>query len=110
MMMKRTMMMIFLLLAVVCQQAMAQSSKTTYEYDQLNRLVRVVSPAGETVYTYDAVGNRKTKKFTPNSTLKTVSAAPAVMPADSTAVRQPVIDPENRESLAAKDEESETKK
>lgn len=108
-MMKQTMM-ICLLLAVFCQKAMAQSGKTTYEYDQLNRLVRVVSPAGETLYTYDAVGNRKTKKFTPNSSLKTVSAAPSAAPADSTAMRQPVVAFENRESLAAKDEESETKK
>lgn len=118
-MMKQTMM-ICLLLAVFCQKAMAQSGKTTYVYDQLNRLVRVVSPAGETLYTYDAVGNRKSKKFTPNSALKTAApaAAPTVSPAaapvaaaaDSTALRLQAIAPENRKALAAKDEESETVK
>ena len=106
-MMKQTMM-IYLLLAVFCQKAMAQSGKTTYEYDQLNRLVRVVSPAGETLYTYDAVGNRKSKKFTPNSALKT--AAPAAAAADSTALRLQAIAPENRKALTTKDEESETEK
>ena len=117
-MMKQTMM-IYLLLAVFCQKAMAQSGKTTYEYDQLNRLVRVLSPAGETLYTYDAVGNRKSKKFTPNSALKTAAPAaapavpavsPAAAPADSTALRLQANAPENRKALATKDEESETVK
>ncbi len=108
-MMKRTVFFSFVL-AAVCQTAMAQSGKTTYEYDKMNRLVRVVSPAGETTYTYDAVGNRKTKQFTPNAALKPASAAPAPVPADTTTVQQPAVVPENREPLATKEEESETKK
>ena len=40
-----------------------QKQKTTYEYDKLNRLVKVVSPLGETTYTYDALGNRLTRTF-----------------------------------------------
>lgn len=54
----------------------AQSGKTTYEYDNLNRLVRMVSPAGVTTYTYDAVGNRTTKQFTPS--VAKPSQAPAL--------------------------------
>ena len=41
--------------------------KSTYEYDKLNRLVKVVSPLGETTYTYDALGNRLTRTFKANA-------------------------------------------
>ena len=40
--------------------------KSTYEYDKQNRLVKVVSPLGETTYTYDALGNRLTRTFKAN--------------------------------------------
>ena len=53
---------IVLLLAVL--QVSAQS-KVTYIYDANNRLTKVVYASGRTVeYTYDAVGNRKTKTVT----------------------------------------------
>lgn len=42
-------------------QAFAQS-KTKYEYDELNRLTKVTYSSGAVVtYTYDDLGNRKTK-------------------------------------------------
>lgn len=54
----------FLLLTAFCQLSSAQQGqKTTYEYDKLNRLIHVVSPLGETFYTYDELGNRLSKKF-----------------------------------------------
>ena len=43
-----------------------QTQKTTYEYDKLNRLTKVVSPLGETTYTYDALGNRLSRTFKAN--------------------------------------------
>lgn len=36
-------------------------SVTTYEYDALNRLVKVTTPKSVTEYTYDYLGNRETK-------------------------------------------------
>lgn len=54
----------FLFLTAFCQLSSAQQEqKTTYEYDKLNRLIHVVSPLGETFYTYDELGNRLSKKF-----------------------------------------------
>ena len=47
-----------------------QKQKTTYEYDKLNRLVKVVSPLGETTYTYDALGNRLSRTFKANKVSK----------------------------------------
>ena len=45
------------------------SGTTNYEYDQLNRLVKVIAPNGdETVYTYNAVGNRSQVTH-PNNTV-----------------------------------------
>lgn len=54
----------FLFLTAFCQLSSAQQEqKTTYEYDKQNRLIHVVSPVGETFYTYDELGNRLSKKF-----------------------------------------------
>ena len=50
-------------LAIVfaCLQAIAEN-KTKYEYDELNRLTKVTYSSGAIVtYTYDDLGNRKTK-------------------------------------------------
>ena len=53
-----------LFLTGFCQLSSAQQEqKTTYEYDKQNRLIHVVSPLGETFYTYDELGNRLSKKF-----------------------------------------------
>lgn len=53
-----------LLMTGFCQLSSAQQEqKTTYEYDKQNRLIHVVSPLGETFYTYDELGNRLSKKF-----------------------------------------------
>lgn len=41
--------------------AIAQT-RTIYEYDKLNRLVRVVTPVSVTTYSYDALGNRTAKR------------------------------------------------
>ena len=40
----------------------AQQQTNTYEYDKLNRLVRVVTPVSVTTYSYDALGNRTAKR------------------------------------------------
>lgn len=37
-------------------------TQTTYEYDKLNRLVKVTTPISVTNYTYDNLGNRMVKK------------------------------------------------
>jgi YD repeat-containing protein len=53
-----------LLMTGFCQLSLAQQEqKTTYEYDKQNRLIHVVSPLGETIYTYDELGNRLSKIF-----------------------------------------------
>lgn len=53
-----------LFLTGFCQLSSAQQEqKTTYEYDKQNRLIHVVSPLGETIYTYDELGNRLSKIF-----------------------------------------------
>ncbi|MBQ8153991.1 MAG: hypothetical protein IJ069_09995 [Prevotella sp.] len=53
-----------LIMTTSCQMSSAQQEqKTTYEYDKLNRLIHVVSPVGETFYTYDELGNRLSKIF-----------------------------------------------
>ena len=69
----------------------AQTGKTTYEYDNLNRLVRVVSPAGVTTYTYDVLGNRTAKTFSPSVAKPSQAPAKQAVPADSMAAdnRQP---------------------
>ena len=40
------------------------SSSIAYEYDKLNRLVKVTTPNSVTTYTYDALGNRTQKTVT----------------------------------------------
>lgn len=62
---KRLLLSVLMLFASVAVFA-ADKQKTTYEYDKLNRLVKVVSPLGETTYTYDALGNRLTRTFKAN--------------------------------------------
>lgn len=55
-----------ILVSVICfsmSMFAQQKQNTTYEYDKLNRLVKVVSPLGETTYTYDALGNRLSRTF-----------------------------------------------
>ena len=52
---------IFCLFSVLSQKLMAQTN-TTYEYDKLNRLVKVTTPVSVTTYSYDVLGNRKTKR------------------------------------------------
>ncbi len=43
--------------------------RTDFEYDGLNRLKKVIEPNGrETVYTFDAAGNRKTETITESGT------------------------------------------
>lgn len=57
---------IFLSVFLICFSVSVfatDKQKTTYEYDKLNRLVKVVSPLGETTYTYDALGNRLSRTF-----------------------------------------------
>lgn len=50
-----------LAIVFVSLQTFAQS-KTKYEYDELNRLTKVTYSSGAVVtYTYDDLGNRKTK-------------------------------------------------
>lgn len=92
----------------------AQTGKTTYEYDNLNRLVRVVSPAGVTTYTYDAVGNRTGKTFTPSVAKPSQAPATQAAPvsADSAAAaRQQAssapapIAPAAKGALAAKEQD-----
>lgn len=61
--------------------ATLQTFAQTYTYDNLNRLTKVVYKNGTTVaYTYDALGNRLTKKVTGASTTKytlTTTVTPA---------------------------------
>ena len=48
-----------------------QAFSTTYTYDSLNRLTKVVYDNGVTVtYSYDALGNRTSKKVTGSGTLR----------------------------------------
>lgn len=61
--MKQKLLILFLLASMSGLSAFAQTGKTSYEYDNLNRLIYVNSPAGETVYTYDELGNRLSKQF-----------------------------------------------
>lgn len=43
-------------------------NQTTYEYDALNRLVKVTTPNHVIVYTYDALGNRLSRKTSTKET------------------------------------------
>lgn len=52
-------------------QTFAQSTTTKYEYDANNRLTQVTYSNGVTVsYTYDALGNRLSKKVTGAAPIK----------------------------------------
>lgn len=66
--------------------ATLQTFAQTYTYDNLNRLTKVVYSNGTTItYTYDALGNRLTKKVTgATSTIYTITTA--VTPAGSGSV------------------------
>ena len=94
----------------------AQTGKTTYEYDKLNRLVRVVSPAGVTTYTYDVLGNRTAKTFTPSVAKPSQTSARQAAPADSsaTASQQPSAAGSRQatagQPLAAKEQDVEPQK
>ena len=70
--MKQKLLILFLLASMSGLSAFAQSGKTIYEYDELNRLIKVVSPAGETVYTYDELGNRTAKQFKVDENLASI--------------------------------------
>lgn len=61
--MTKSIVIIFMMLFASSAAFAADKQKTTYEYDKLNRLVKVVSPLGETTYTYDALGNRLSRTF-----------------------------------------------
>ena len=43
-------------------------NQTTYEYDALNRLVKVTTPKHVTIYTYDTWGNRLSRKTSTKET------------------------------------------
>lgn len=64
--MTKSIVIIFMMLLASVTAFATDKQKTTYEYDKLNRLVKVVSPLGETTYTYDALGNRLTRTFKAN--------------------------------------------
>jgi len=61
--MTKSIVIIFMMLFASVTAFATDKQKTTYEYDKLNRLVKVVSPLGETTYTYDALGNRLSRTF-----------------------------------------------
>lgn len=51
----------FMLWIIGITNIYAQTTKR-YEYDKLNRLVKVTTPVSVTTYSYDVLGNRKTKR------------------------------------------------
>ena len=53
---------VILMLLSSISLCVAAQSVTTYEYDSLNRLVKVTTPNHVIVYTYDSLGNRLSKK------------------------------------------------
>ena len=68
--MTKSIVIIFMMLFASLAAFAADKQKTTYEYDKLNRLTKVVSPLGETTYTYDALGNRLSRTFKANKVSK----------------------------------------
>lgn len=64
--MTKSIVIIFMMLFASVTALAQQKQNTTYEYDKLNRLTKVVSPLGETTYTYDALGNRLSRTFKAN--------------------------------------------
>ena len=49
---------LLLLFLIGFTNAWSQSMHTSYEYDEMNRLVRVIYENSEVIYTYDELGNR----------------------------------------------------
>ena len=78
-----------------------QAFSTTYTYDNLNRLKKVVYDNGITVtYSYDALGNRTSKKVTGSGTLRgDVNGDGAVNVSDITALVNMILGtiPKNEE-------------
>ena len=68
--MTKSIVIIFMMLFASVTAYAQQKQNTTYEYDKLNRLTKVVSPLGETTYTYDALGNRLSRTFKANKVSK----------------------------------------
>ena len=68
--MTKSIVIIFMMLFASVTAFAQQKQNTTYEYDKLNRLTKVVSPLGETTYTYDALGNRLSRTFKANKVSK----------------------------------------
>lgn len=68
--MTKSIVIIFMMLFASVTALAQQKQNTTYEYDKLNRLTKVVSPLGETTYTYDALGNRLSRTFKANKVSK----------------------------------------
>lgn len=64
--MTKSIVIIFMMLFASVTAFAQQKQNTTYEYDKLNRLTKVISPLGETTYTYDALGNRLSRTFKAN--------------------------------------------
>ena len=53
---------IYIIVLLLAALQVSAQKKVTYVYDNTNRLTKVVYASGKTVgYTYDAVGNRKSK-------------------------------------------------
>ena len=68
-------------------QTFAQSTKTTYEYDAMYRLTKVIYSNGVTVsYTYDELGNRTSKTVNGNHLDGDVNVDNIIDAADITAV------------------------
>ena len=68
--MTKSIVIIFMMLFASVTAFATDKQKTTYEYDKLNRLTKVISPLGETTYTYDALGNRLSRTFKANKVSK----------------------------------------
>ena len=68
--MTKSIVIIFMMLFASVTAFAQQKQNTTYEYDKLNRLTKVISPLGETTYTYDALGNRLLRTFKANKVSK----------------------------------------
>lgn len=68
--MTKSIVIIFMMLFASVTALAQQKQNTTYEYDKLNRLTKVISPLGETTYTYDALGNRLSRTFKANKVSK----------------------------------------
>ena len=64
---------VFVFCCLTCRVAMAQYT-ITYEYDELNRLVKVDYPNGQRVeYAYDALGNRISRTVSQLGVIQTIT-------------------------------------